>query len=394
MSPIRALFAAPLLLAACGPNIPALYDKAKEEALAAAGSAPEAWQPDIALALSGTSLSAALQAALDAALAADSAAVRIKLPLGQSAELRPRFTTRSVRVRPSQECPACLGFDAQLVGPVEWALGPARGSAPVDLAVAGVVGLDIKEGKRIELTPRRVTSVKVESSRGGLQFDLDGAVQDIVRDAIRDHVPPIRVAELNLEAIPLRDLRLRTGGEGVVIEVLSNVPGAKPIPRVEAPKEGLTMVLSETAAAGLMRRAAFEAGELAMDVAADPQAIDVAGSDFTLSLRLWRLSGRGWWRDYRVAGTLLVENRKIKLKATKATEVAQSPGAILVDPLAALFEGKILEAVVNAIHKSLPAHRRTDLDIIALDAEAWSIQGRDDALFVGGELSVGAPSGR
>ncbi len=384
-----------LLLAACAPNVLGQYEKARQEALQVATDHPTEWEPDAALAIATGSLEGAVDAALDIALAADAAAIQVKLPLGLVGRVRPQLEARTVRLRPSDACPGCFAFDAALTGKVGWAVGPAEGRVPVDVVVGGVVGLDIRDGKRVEITPRKLSTVKVTTPKGQkLELEVDGPVQDWIRDAFNDRLPRIKVGTLETDGIPVRELRLRTDTAGFVLELLSDVPSTHALGTVKPPKDGVTLTISETTLVSLARRAAFNAGTLSMDVAADPHSLTVDGTRFTLGLRLWRLTGSGWWRDYDVTGTLGVEGERIRLVATGAAETGQSKGAVLVDPLAALFEGRILDAVVDNLHRSLPTRKKAEVDVLGLDARVWTVGGVDGMLVVGGELEVVPPAAR
>jgi hypothetical protein len=156
----------------------------------------------------------------------------------------------------------------------------------------------------------------------------------------------------------------------------------------EALPEGIRVSVSETALLGLARRAAFERGELTMQVYADPRALVVDGQRFALTLRLWRLVGRGWWRDYSVSGTLAIEGGKLRMKADDVAEIAQSPGAGIVDPLAALFEGQVLSAIEESVQQSLPAAHAQRVGDVRFRAAARSVSGKDGTLTVEAALDV------
>ena len=183
----------------------------------------------------------------------------------------------------------------------------------------------------------------------------------------------------------------------VELEILSNVPGGTPLRALPAPKSGVEVAMSESVVSAIARRAAFQAGTLDLDVAADPRGIDVDGSQFTLDLRLWRLVGRGWYRDYQVTGDVGVKNNgrsKLSFVAKDAKETGSSPGALLVDPMAALFQSKILEAIVNAMDRTMPAQTQQKVAGVALRAVATDARGLDDALHLYGTLQVDEGAGR
>ncbi len=379
-------------LAACSPNVAALYEEQRTAALEVASERPAEWAPDASLSLAGPDFQAAVQSALKAALAREQPALSVNLPLGLTASLRPVFSAEEARLRPSATCPSCLDFDATLVGRAAWSLGPAGGTIPLDVSAEGVFALEVAEGHVIEAVPRAVTSIRVRvSDFAGLKFNPSRELQEYLTQTLASTLPRVRIVDLDTSALPLRDLRLRSQGGAIRIELLTNVPGARSIAAIEAPTEGVRLTLSETALIGLARRAAFQQGELAMDVYADPLAMNIEGTDFTLDLRLWRLVGRGWWRDYRVHGQLSVQGGAIQLVPKRTEELAHSVGAGIVDPLAILFEARILEAITNAVAQSLPASQAQDLGVVRMRAETTAVHGRDGTLIVDGTLVIRAP---
>jgi hypothetical protein len=223
---------------------------------------------------------------------------------------------------------------------------------------------------------------------GSLGANPSGALQDLVRTAIGEALPPIPIVDLAESGLPVRDMRVRTGPEALRIEVLSNVPGALPATVGLPERDSILVGLSETVLAGLLRRSAFEHGPVSHETAVDPQAIEVDGNHFQLKLRLWRLAGPGWWRDYDVKGTLAVMDGKIRLKPDSVREVGQSQGAELADPLAALFETAILGAIESSLDRSLPAARRSNVGGVGFRAAAKGVSGSADTLVVDGELKV------
>ena len=377
-------------LVACTPDIRGLYEQERTAALTAASERPAHWEPDLRISIAEPDLEAALSATLRAALA-DSKPIRVALPLGLKAELRPRVNVEKAAIHPSDACPSCLGFDAAFAGRAAWSVGPASGTLPFEASADGVFSVDVEDGTRVVARPKTIGNVHVKiSDYDDLRANPSKEVQDWVRAQLKEQLAPIPLIDLAASGLPLRDLRLRTGN-GVTVEVLTNVPGSRPVTAARPLNVGVRVEVSETALAGLARRAAFEQGVLAMDVAADPHAMVVDGSDFTLSLRLWRLTGRGWWRDYEIEGAVKVERGKVVLAPKRAKETGQSKGAGLVDPLVALFEGKVLEAVTGALDRSLPASHSEDLGMVRLQAAASHVSGRDGTVTIDGTLDVSPP---
>lgn len=378
-----------LLLTGCGPDISALYEEQRLIALTVASSVEKPWEPDLVLAIGGKALGRAVDAAATQTLTQKSPPLRLELPLGASASLTPRLAVNRAVLSPSDACPSCLHFDIEVTGKVEWTLGSLGGTFPAKVEVGGAVELRVEGGTRVVAKPYRVGKVVVKApDLGGLRANPSSLIQDFVRAAVGEALPPIPLVDLAGSGLPIRDLRIRTANDTARIEVLSNVPGAKAA-TVGAPgTDSIMLGISETALAGLLRRGAFELGPVAMNTAIDPRAITVDGSTFRLDLRLWRLVGSGWWRDYDVAGTLDIVNDKLKLSPTTVVETGQSPGAEWVDPLAALFEAQILDAIAENLQRSLPAAHRENVGSLGLRAVATRVRGENQTLIVEGELRV------
>ena len=76
----------------------------------------------------------------------------------------------------------------------------------------------------------------------------------------------------------------------------------------------------------------------------------------------------------------------LKLKGTKAVEGEKSKGAGLADPLALLFESVILSEVAKGVNQALPAQTATRVEGLTLAVKTTTVEGRGDALVLGGNL--------
>ncbi|MFN7144531.1 MAG: hypothetical protein ACK4YP_12205 [Myxococcota bacterium] len=382
------------LSAGCTPDVVAMYEAEKSAALEIASERPKDWDPDLVLDIAGPDFEEAVETAIKAALSKEQEPLVFPVAFGIDARMRPVLSIEEASLKASDACASCLSFDAVLVGKASWSVGPASGTIPLDVGAQGIFALEVADGHIIQATPRSVTSVRVRvTDLAGLKMNPSKQIQDWLTSQLQGRIPRIKVVELDTSALPLRDLRLRSQGGAVRVEALTNVPGAKPVGKLDAPADGVRLAISESALVGLARRAAFERGELTMDVYADPLEMNVEGSEFTLDLRLWRLVGRGWWRDYRVYGDLQVQGGVVRMVAKRTEELGHSPGAGLVDPLAALFEGRILEEITGAVTQSLPSVQKQDFGAVQLRAETNSVSGRDGTLVVDGKLMVKSPTG-
>jgi len=384
-----------LLLLGCTPDVTHIYAAERVTALAVANDVPAGWKPDAALGIAAPDLAKALRAVITRAVS-EGKPIPMPLALGFTASLKPDLELRKITIAATSDCAACFAIQIAMEGHARWEAGPASGSVPISAAASAVIAVSVRDGNIIEARPRRVDSLRVDvPALGNLRVNASGPLQDWLRSLLVDRIAPVRVATLDTSALPIRDLRLSTTSDQLVIELLTDVPGAVPLRALPTPAQGVEMVMSESVITGLARRAAFEAGTLQMDVAVDPRKLSVDGDAFVLDLRLWRLVGRGWYRDYRVNGELGVELRpngtpRLRLEAKTADETDASPGALLVDPIAALFQAKILDAIVNAMDRSLPAQTKQRVAGVSLAAKMTAARGISDALHVYGTLDVEA----
>lgn len=381
-----------LLFLACTPDVTGLYATERTAALSVASEVPANWKPDAALAVAAPDLARAMRAVVKRAVAG-ARPIELPLALGMTATLNPNLEVTSLDVAGSTDCPSCFAVRIALAGNARWEAGPAGGAIPVRASASAVLAVSVADGHVIEARPKRVDALDVEVPQlGNLRVNASGPLQEWLRKLLVERLQPLRVATLDTGALPIRTLRLVTAPDRLVIELLTDVPGASPLRALPAPATGVELAVGQSTATGLARRAAFQAGTLDMDVAVDPRRLAVDGGAFTLDLRLWRLVGRGWYRDYAVSGTIGVQpahgRPKLKLEATKADVVAASPGALLVDPLAALFQSRILDAIVDAMDRSLPAGASQRIAGVAMEARATAARGLDDALHVYGSLDV------
>ena len=129
---------------------------------------------------------------------------------------------------------------------------------------------------------------------------------------------------------------------------------------------------------------------LSHDVVADPRALDIKRGAFELQLRLWRIKGRGWWRDYTVSGSFTHENGRVVLEPKDVRQTGQSPGAVLVDPLAALAEGHILDGMARALQTSVPTTSSQDVGGAPMTVRIDTAWGAGALVSLKGTLDTGA----
>lgn len=377
-------------LLGCAGNIHALYEEAKTDALQSLGPPPSTWSPDIQVQIRPRALQDVATSALDAGLLSWERSQEIDTPVGLTISLTPSAAVEHLRLRPSDACNTCLSVVSNLSGSARWQAGRQQGSVPYTARLGAVLELALEDaGEQTILRARikEINRVKLSSNGMVLNISTDDAIGKWVRRALRN-TPAFTVTEFGGEGLPVRAVSLRVTEEGIWLDALSDVDGAAldGNPPALADEQDWAVRMSDSTLTALLRRKAFSVGLLDNDLGIEPQFITTDGDQFTLGLRLWRLSGRGWWRDYEATGSLSVDGRRLVMQATDATEGDKSPGAGLADPLALLVEGRILDAVVDNLEQTLPGTRSTTAQGMKISAVTQSIGGMGNALVVQGQL--------
>jgi hypothetical protein len=375
-------------LLGCGPDIAAMYESERQHALTVAATAPDGWAPDLVLSAGTTVLEQLVTAQLQGAFD------DLEGPSVGGSVAVPHLRVSDVKLAPSEQCAACLQLRVAVRGDISVTLLGKSAGMPVEGMVKGQLELGVEEGRRAVVRVRNIN--RVELAAAGFNRLGVGGVEDALGERIRALVasalPPIPLVDVGATGLPIRLLRVANHPRGVRVEVLTDVPGAGPAKVDDAAPDRLRLGLSETALTGLVRRAAFEQGLIPdLQVGVDPRRIDVDGDHFSLDLRLWRLVGAGWWRDYAAIGTLSVADGKLRLDvpAGGVKEIAASPGAGLVDPLAALFQSRVLAAIADNLDRSLPAAAGSKKGALRARAVATAVRGEGDTLVVDAELRTG-----
>jgi hypothetical protein len=247
----------------------------------------------------------------------------------------------------------------------------------------------------VSVAPRDVSALTVKL--GGLDARIGDVLEPLVADELRKtliaNLAPAELGTYGSSDAPLRALRVAAARDGGVwVEMLSWSPSPGVLSVRDRPlADGFAVYASVDSVVDLARREAFLAPPLTHEVVAEPTGLAVAGHDFNLALRLWRpVEGTGWWRDYVVAGTVGVgpKNRRVLLTASGVTEGAASEGAELVDPLATLAEGVILQSIADAANLSAPAASHASSSGVRVETQVIDVSGDGDVLTLVGTVDV------
>jgi hypothetical protein len=393
-APRRLLPLLPLLLAGpagCGPKIGMEYERERALALALPPPVEAQWRPDLRILVSEPPIERAIHRALDAGLEGLDKKLQADA-LGGRVSLRPKARVDAVTVKIPKDCAGCVAVTAELKGELGWSLGPLSGQLPFRAGLGGRprFALDqVPTGWQVALQLTGIDRVAVQIA--ALQeLDLGPLLQGWVSQGVAA-APPVALGEIGAEGLPLRAMRLGQAEGALVLEALSDVPSPGQVGGDGArlsPGADWSVRVAQDTLLSMARREAFKAGPQQLDLALDPRGLRVDGGAWALDLRLWRLGGLGWWREYTVNGEIAVQDGQITLTGTGADEGAASPGAGLANPLLALTDGLLLEILARAISETLPAATRAQAGGFVLDAAATTARGQAGDLVIDGRFAL------
>ena len=381
---------------ACAPSVVADYEAARSAALADAGPAPRDWKPDAVLVISGKET----EELAGAVVAARSGASWQRSILGIPTTITPDLALQSLSCKPSKACAECFAIDAKLGGRVRYDVLGLGSAVEVNVhAVFDLAFVVTRQGTAFVLAAQPGEIRRVDVTLGQRQARLGDALGGAIEDWARSEVlgaEPTEIGRLGGDGVPLRAARVVARGDDVRVELLTTAAGDHAVAGSEADVDaGVRVWVDQGSLGALARAASFRAGPLSHDIVVEPTALAVTGDRFDLGLRLWKTTGRGWWRDYAVAGTVGVAGRQkaIQLTPDGVVEGPRSPRAGFADPLAALGEGIIVATIEDAIQTTLPV--RQQQTIAGLDAkfEVTAVRGASNAVVVDGNITL-SPANR
>jgi hypothetical protein len=381
------------LIIGCTSGIHAQYRARADAVLAPASPASRDWEPDIRLRINNPTLHRLSKKSIAAGLLERKGKpYTLKPPIGPTVQLKPQLTISGLEIRPSaSDCTNCLDLAIAMDGKTRWSVGQRSGKLEISADAEARVFLEVEqeEDGQWSLALGSVELQKLKLDSDLIQgLDISKLMQSWVEKAV-EAAPEIPLGSLGGEDMPLRAVRVRPGKDMLQIEALSDINGAGELPENSSTLDSdWDLQLSQETLTALLRREAFEHGAMTLDLALDPQSLVLEEGNFSLGLRLWRLRWLGWWRDYRVDGTLKLTDQKLKLDATEVLSLDQSRCAGLVDPLALIAERKILSSLENGIHQTIPLSKATQIKGMKLSARADKVYAGDGILSVEGDLKI------
>ena len=359
----------------CPSSVLAEYQASKAEVLGAPAELGTNWKPEVRVRLSHDLAEAVVGSVLEEGLSTKRA-ITVSGPLGVSARVEPSVDVKELSLGAAKSCERCVNARASLDGKVGYDVAGYRGSVPLHGRVAADVALAlVRNGEEwsASATIEDVQSLEIDVPHAG-KVALEGELEQWARRGLRE-APAIPLGSFGGGGLPIRAARVAWIGDAAELEGATDVVGATPVSPGGAAPAGWAVSLDTQTLLALARRAAFEQGALSHDVAVDPRGLRIGdGGAFTLDLRLWRLTGAGWWRDYTVRGTLAIDGGKLVVRSEDVTETGKSRGAGFADPLALLVEGRILQSIADAFDRAIPL-RAGSIAGITPRASAISVDG-------------------
>lgn len=342
----------PLSLLSCASVIED-YEAARTLALTDPGPAPPNWEPDVSIQLSKPMMSTVMTAALQPP-------PRFTGDFGAGViSIKPDLALDALELAAATACTDCLQVAFGLGGKVGWStlLGgsetPVRITGRLDLALS--VEPTGNDTFAIAVAPRDIKDVSVEiaGAKGGV--DISGPLIGWVDSTVLSVLPPFVVTEVGTGTAPVRGVRVSSVGDVLRIDLLTGAATPGVVPKViPAPTAGFQVDVAVPSLLAIARAQAFETGPLAMGVLGEPTKLELRSEGFLIGLRLWKTTGRGWWRDYEVGGEWKLQDGELVMSPGKVQDLGHSPGAALADPLLALAEGVIQKAIGGALNTAVP----------------------------------------
>lgn len=377
-----------LALTGCSKDIQQQFEKAKAYGVEVADGVPSSWNADAYLLLSPTLVSEMLKTGMQTALdGAEPVDVKGK------ATVTPKATVQSVTLLEKASCDECVGVRIKLSGKLGIVAGKLKEDVPFDTTIGASLAFTTRTENNVRVMDVRAKSLdKFELSLGkSVALDLDSLLRTW-GEALIARMPPYSLGAIGSEDLGILDVRLQAEGQGLRVEMLTDAAhGVAVKQKVALPEKGFVVAISEGTLTDIARREAFKAGELALSIYAEATSLDFEGDHFTMGLRLWRLAGSGWWRDYSIQGNTKISGKLLRLTPSEAAEVGASDGAELADPLATLGQSVILDTLVESAGQVLPGHSATNLDGLGFTLTVRTAEGLGDALVLAGDATLYKP---
>lgn len=379
-----------VLACGCAPSVLDTYEAARTLSLSDPGAAPDGWTADATVQLSKTLLDDLMTQALT-----PPPAFTEDLSLGY-AMLKPALTLETLKLGGSVTCPECVTIELTLGGNVGWTapiLGTGSAGLKVGCKLDAAFTVEPSEGGfAIGMAPRDIHDVSIEVMGARSALDISGPIVGWVESTVLSRFPTVPLTEIGTDTAPVRGIRISSQTTSVRIDLLTGArtPGTLPAV-IPAPVDGFQVDVSVDSLLAIARTEAFRAGPLTYGILGEPTLLDFRNDGFTVGLRLWKTTGKGWWRDYEVDGNWVVSKGEIAMTANgKTRDMGHSRGAALADPLVAMGEGLIQHAIAGALNTTVPT-RSGQLGTLSSELVVDGIGAVEGSLRIHGSLEKLGP---
>ncbi len=379
-----------LWLACSAEDVTADFEARKARALGEPAPWTEGWDTEVAMRLDGALVSTLIQSSANAELKGLE-----PIDVGGIGEVKLKGEMTQARLTKST-CEGCVGLAGTIEGTARLKVKGVKQALPFTLRFKGQLQFDSVEvgaGRNLTMSLKKVQDLELELA--GYEGQLGGGLKKQVKTLL-GRVDAVDLGPIGSPNLPLRDLRLRGDKEGLTIEALATcVEGAGT--RLPAwGRHDFSVVLSEGVLLDSARKEAFNAGDVSgehgLDIHAEPTSLHFEGDRFTMGLRVWRLEGTGWWRDYTLEGPVSVKRGFVRLKAESLEQGEKSPGAAIVDPLSWLGEGFIMDTMAEAAQGGFPTRDAFAVGDTKLTTALTGVEGQGGALVLMGKATVVQPT--
>lgn len=377
------------LLACSAPDVTAEFESRKTAALGPPSKMDASWDEEVVLRLGQALVSQLVIASVNAELEGAE-----PVDVGTFGKLKINAKLKSMDlIKPG--CDACVGIRGTLGGTVKFKVKGLKAKT-VDLTVKfkGQLEFASKDagprGRHLTMTLNDIQDVEVSTGRTNTDV---GDVLGEHTTRMLERVETVDLGPIGSSDLPLRDVRLIGSKDGLRIEAMASCVQAAPTSGLPSwDGEGFQVLVSEGVLLDTARKEAFRTGDIsgehALNIWAEPTSLNLEGSEFSMGLRLWRLEGTGWWRDYTLTGPVTLERGHLTLEADALEEGDRSEGAALVDPLSWMGEWLILDTMADAARGAFPARDAFQMGDLRLTTTLESLDGSNDALVLDGKLAV------
>ena len=385
-------------VSACTPHINTEFQQLRVDSLGPPPPGAQGWKADARLHLDNFSLLRIVRASLEDQLRQDDG-FRLTPVSGLKAEITPKLTLDGLSLAPASLCSTCLELTGALGGKLLWSLGPWDGQIPVSLQIESVLSFELIPKndallvlgslRNLVVQPNAALELRPGGTWRGVRIDLEKPVGRWVQKRWMQQSQSIPVGRIGGPNTPIQEARIHPSAAGLDIDLLTIAADPTPLGPPDAPigpAAGWQLSISQESAMAILRRHVFKQGPVQRGIYVDPQALEISGSQFQLTVRLWKPGPLAWWRNFRVQGSLVLTDGKIRLSATQVEWLEHSRGAKMLDPLVTVAESHVLEAIERTFDVARPAFVESKVGKQRLRLQVREVTADENALEMSGTV--------